>query len=464
MYAEPPSAQATVNQPPTEEAANTRSSRKPPLRLGMVFGQAIALLLPMAYLFFDAFAVLSDQLFLSSLSGSMNLTRLMERLSTALYAGNTVGEIAEATLDAATPLWQSISFSSLLAGEALSISLWLPLAISALMIFFCVVCAFLLLLTGGRILRLRSFTNLTLLCGTGAVFSPLLGSFALRLFYCFSHGVEDADTMMQRILPSLEHLCIMGILACALLPALSSLKSISAYARRQNKFLSAPFGALEKSSFRFKKALLLLSLIATASVLICFFCLPITTLGALNISSAYADFSACHHAILTARNALAAGNGATVNFLSVAQSLLFAAIPFSGAVLLLSCLPLLITVCKLLTLRTKEAAQKKSAKRVLSCAGKNVRGAILAPYISFVLVQMVTVLFLLFFTPVLAHINFSNVDQTLSVLYLTVAHVRVVGGTETLYTLMSACGVLLWHLAGSSADAMLLSEKVSRIS
>ncbi len=463
MYAESPSVQEAV-QTPTEEAAHTRSSRKPPLRLGMVFWQAVALLLPMAYLFFDAFAVLADQLFLRSLSGSMNLTRLMERLSTALYAGNTVGEITEATLGEAVPIWQSVSFASLLRGDEPSLTLWLPLAITALMILLCAVCAFLLLFTGGRILRLRSFTNLTLLCGTGAAFVPLLGGFALRLVYCFDRGIEDADAMMQRIIPSVEHLCIMGILVCALLPALASLKSISAYARRQNKFLNAPFGALEKSSFRLKKILLLLSLLAAAAAVICFFCLPISTQGALSISTIKNDFTACYHAVTTARNALAAGNGATVNFLSVAQALLLTEIPFAGAVLLLSCLPLLITLCRVLTLRAKESAQKKSAKRILERAGKNVRGVILAPYVSFVAVQAVTVLFLLFFTPVLAHINFSNVEQTLSVLYLTVAYVRAMGGTGTLYALMAASGMLLWHLAGRSADAMLLTEKASRVS
>lgn len=443
------------------EKVRVRPSRKQPLRFGMIFRQSLALLLPLAYLFFDALSVLSDQLFLNSVSGSVNIFCLMERLSAVLYAGNSVSEITEATLGEAAPVWQGVSFASLLTGDAFSITFWLPLAITALMILLCVVCFFFLLLTGGRILRVRLFTDLMLLGGTGAVFAPLLGTFALRLSYYFGHGLANADIMMRRILPSFEYLCIMGILACALLPALSSLKSVSAYAGNQNKFLPTPFCGLEKRSFRFKKTLSLLSVLSAIVVLVCFFYLPVTTSGSLKVFTLKDDWGACYRALIAVKNALDVGNGSAVNFLSAAESLLNTALSLSTVVLLLFCVPLLLTVWRLFTLRTGETARKKGAKRILEKTGKSVRNAILAPYAVFAVVQMAAVLFLLFFTPVVSHLNFSDIEQTLSVLYLTVAYVRAAGGTETLYALMAACGTLLWHVAGESADAVLLTEKKS---
>ena len=89
----------------------------------------------------------------------------------------------------------------------------------------------------------------------------------------------------------------------------------------------------------------------------------------------------------------------------------------------------------------------------------NVRGGILAPYVSFVILQIVAVGFLLIGTPLLAHLNASNVDETLSVLYLSIAYVRTVGGTGTLYALIAAGAALLWYALGRSTDALWLSER-----
>lgn len=451
--------EVTVPSEPAPVQADTRVYRRPPIRLKMVIWQTLALLFPIAYFFFDAFVVLSDKLFLSSVSGSMNLTRLIERLCNASYAHNAVSEVTEAALGESVVLMESVSLASLISGGSPSDIFWLPLAITTFFVLLCAVSAVLLFFTGGRILRLRSFCNLVLLGGTGAVFAPLVGTLALRLSYCMGHGIESADMMMLRILPSFEHLCIMGILMCALLPSLSSIKGISAYARRQNQFLTFPFGGLEMRSFALKKALGLLALLMVVPLIVCEFFLPISGLGTLNPFVVWSDLSSCYHTVVAARDATMAGNGAAVNFFAVTGTLIRTSTPLATVAVLICCAVLLVVFLRLVTLRTMEGAQKKATKWVLEGAGKGVRNAVLAPYVAILVVQVVGVLFLLFATPVVSHLNFANIEQTLSVLYLAMAYVRAVSGTGTFYSLLAVGGMLLWHTAENAANALVMTEK-----
>ena len=89
----------------------------------------------------------------------------------------------------------------------------------------------------------------------------------------------------------------------------------------------------------------------------------------------------------------------------------------------------------------------------------NARGGILAPYTSFVVLQILTVAFLLIGTPAVAHLNFSSVTDTLSVLYLSIAYVRAVAGTGTLYAFVAAGGAVLWFTLGRFSDSMWISDR-----
>ena len=459
MTVDSPAVAASNSVPSTLERRESRPARRPPLRLGMVFWQAMALLLPLAYFFFDAFVVLSDKLFLSAMSGNMNLPRLMERLCSTLYESNSVTEIVEATIEDGTVLTQSVSFFALLSGDEIDLAFLLPLGITALAALLCAVSCLMLLLTGGRILRLRSFCNLTLLGGVLAVFAPLVGSAALRFGYYLGNGVEEADVMMQRILPSVEYLCVMGILACALLPALVSLKRIAAYARRQNAFLTAPFGPLGKRSLGTKRALTLLSLLGAAGVLVCFFYLPVSGLGDLNLTTLAADLSACNEGIATVRNAAAAGESASINFLSAALLLIAVTPSVSTVLLMLEAILLIFTALRVLSLKSEEAACKKGTKRKLTNIGVHIRRAVFAPLVGSAVIGALAVVFLLIATPALSHLDFASISETLSVLYLAFAYVRTVSGVGTLYMLLAAAGVLLSYTAASCAAACLIPSR-----
>lgn len=460
-YSESLPAQPAGTASPAAEEEPVLKKRKPALRLSMVIWQALALFLPLAYLFFDAFTVLSDHLFLHSASGNMNLVRLMERLSSVLYASNSVSEVTESALGEWVPLTQGISLATLHTGTA-SAAFWLPIAVTVCLALLCAAAAVLLLLTGGRILRVRTFCNLMLFGGVGAVFSPLLGTFCLRVLYSALHGITAADVMMQRILPSIESLCIMGVLACVLLPALSSLRGIAAYANGQSRFLVSPFHLLADRSLRFKKTLMISVLLVVFPLTVCYFFLPVSTIGSLNLTTVFLDFTACFDTLRATRHAIAAGSGATVNFLAVAEALMSAARPLATVILIIGYVGITVVLWRTVILHSASAVHKKGAKRVLKNAGKTVRGAVLAPYTAFLILQTVSILFLLFGTPLVSHLNFSDAEQTLSVFYLTMAYVRYVGGTQTLYAFMAACGMLLWHAVGNIAGACLQQTEKSR--
>lgn len=444
---------ATSDEPPKEEKKRTR---RPPLRLSMIFWQAMALLLPLAYFFFDAFVVLSDRLFQSAPSGRLHLIDLMERLTTASYVGNTVAEVTESALGEPIALLQSVSLATLAADGLFSSAFFLPFAILLSFAAISALCGLLLLLTGGRILRWRAFCNLTLLGGTGAAVAPLLSLLAMRVSHATRNGIATADDLMLRTMPSFEYLCIMGILLCALLPAVASIKGLAAYARRQNGFLSAPFGSLEKRSFACKKVLALITALLLSPFLAALFLLPISPMGHLDVHRLPGELIALYNTLMGAKSAIDAGE---LQHLALADSLLGAALPLATAITLLCCLFFLLAFLRILFLRKPESAQKKGTKRMLKNVEINVRGGILAPYVSFVILQIVAVGFLLIGTPLLAHLNASNVDETLSVLYLSIAYVRTVGGTGTLYALIAAGAALLWYALGRSTDALWLSER-----
>ena len=344
-------------------------------------------------------------------------------------------------------------------GEEVDLAFLLPLGITAFAILLCAVSCVMLLFTGGRILRLRSFCNLTLLGGVLAVFAPLVGSVALRFAYYLGNGAAEADVMMQRILPSVEYLCVMGVLACALLPALASIRRIAAYARRQNAFLTTPFASLGKRSLGTKRALLLLSMLGVAGVLISYFCTPVSVLGSLNVTTLASDFAACSDAVAALQGAASAEGVAALDLLATTGSLIAVALPVSTVLLMIEAVVLLFAALRVLSLKSEEAACKKRTKRRLEGIGGHIRRAVTAPLVGSVVVIALVAGTLLFSTPALSHLDLANVSETLSLLYLSIAYARVLGGVGTLYMLLATAGVLLSHLAGNSAAACQLPSR-----
>ncbi|MBQ8357677.1 MAG: zinc ribbon domain-containing protein [Clostridia bacterium] len=437
-----------------------KKRRKPPLRAKMVFWQAIALFLPLAYFFFDTFVLLDKSLFFSSLSGNSYLYLLMERLAGAAYETNSVSEIAEATLGESVTLLHTVSPASLLPdlinGMTDLLPFLLPMLVMVVCVLLCAVSAVFLLITGGRILRIRTFTNLTLLGGFGATFAPLLGTLLLRIWYCVGRGLDAADMSMQRVLPTLESLCVMGILACVLLPALASLHNLAAYAKRESEFVLFPYRVLAKAPFKCIKAVAVLTILACGALVASFFLLPITTVGrGIDISAMTDALVNDLNSILSAFQALATG-GESPDFVSVAALVLDLAGILWIPLIFLAGLDVFFSLLRVLFLKKDRLPKKERGRRAMRKVAPRLRSMILTPYITFVVFEIILVIVLLFSTPIAMHLDFGNVENTLSVVYLAMAHIRAFGGITTLYSFLAACGAFLWYTAGQATAALVV--------
>ena len=459
----PDAATAPSSPAPVSIKPGRKERRLPPLSLKMVFWQSIALFLPLAYLFFDTFIFLSESLFGYSASGDMYLHRFVERLADLSYETNTVGEIAELTIGGADTLYHALSPLSLISGGTM-ISVWvaLPLLLIVLLSLLCAASGVLLLLTGGRILRLRAFCDLTLLFGVSATFSPLLASLLLRLRYCFDGGLAAADAQMQHIVLSLEALCVMGILACVLLPALVSLRRLAAYAKKERGFVCFPYRFLTKCPIIITKIMIVFCLIAFVALTVCFFCFPITTVAAeQNLNGVMKGIGGDFEAAIAAVKCLFA-KGSGTSLLESAAILLKVAGHIWIVFVLLFALMAVFFLLGAFFIKKESLLKRKRKQRAVKKAATAIRKTVLAPLIVFVVVQTVLCITLLLFTPIAMHVDFSNVGDTLSVVYLTAANIRTLGTTNTLYALLAVCGLLLWHAADGAATALIVQADKQR--
>ena len=387
----------------------------------------------------------------------MYLHRFMERLSDRAYETNTVGEILELTLGEAVPAFEVVSLFSAFHAAPYESSLVLPVLVIAAFVLICAAVGVLLFLTGGRALRIRAFCNVTLFAGIGATFAPLLGLFLLRLQCCFSDGFLTADAQMQRVVMSLDALCIMGILICTLLPALASLRRLAAYAKRERDFVCFPYRFVAKRSFRTAKIMALIAVIGLIVWVgaIAFF--PISTPEmAGDVSTIWKNLLKDSDTAITTIKALFTSEGGSISLMDIARILLGITGPLSIVFALLGLLCALLSLLGVLTVRRDSLLKKKRKRKEIKNLPASVRKTVFAPCTTFFVMQVVLCVLLLFFTPVTMHFDFSRVNDTLSVVYLTVAYLRTLGSVNTLYTLLAAAGVLLWHLADQAVAALIV--------
>ena len=440
------------------DAAARKPKRLPPLSLKMVFWQAIALFLPLAYLFFNVFICLSNSFFSFSTTGEMHLHRFIERLADRTYETNVVGEIMELTLGEAVTAFDTVSpFFYLNAERAAQISLFvLPVLVITAFVLICAAAGVLLFLTGGRILRVRAFCNLTFFGGVGATFAPLLGLLLLRLQYCMDGGLAAADMQMQRVIPSMEAICVMGILMCTLLPALASLRRIAAYAAKERDFVCFPYRFLAKRPFAVSKIMALLAALAAVALAVGFVMLPIS------IPQATQDLLGIRQviekdvkAIGSLAKELLARNGA-ISFTRIADAV-FGVVGWAWMIFVLfGGLRVLLSLLRVLFVKRSSLLKKKRKQKTVRKLSLAVRNTIFAPFIVFIVAQVIMCVVLLLFSPITMHLDFSCVDDTLSIVYLTIAYVRTLGATNTLYALLAMLGILFWHTADQAGAALIV--------
>ncbi|MBQ8717139.1 MAG: hypothetical protein IJY43_04775 [Clostridia bacterium] len=431
-----------------------KKARRPVLSVKMVLWQSIALLLPLAYLFFDTFILLYDALFYYSASGSMHLHRFMERLTGLSYETNTVGEIMELTMGESITVFKTVS-PMLWRSAELDSAFFLPVILLVLFVLLSAAAGVLLLLTGGRILRMRSFVNLTLIAGTGATFAPLLGMLILRLRYSFDGGFAAADLQMQHIVLSLEAICVMGILICALLPSLASLRRTAAYAQKEREFVCFPYRFLTKSSFKCSKIVAILSMVVFLALTVCFFALPITTTAQRGVDDVIRGIGGDWNAAVSVVKSLFAKDGG-LSVVEGAGALINLACDIWMLLVLIGALCAVLGLLRVLFVKKEVLLKKKSKQRALKKYAKAILDASFAPCVIFIVLQVLLCIAFMFFTPIAMHLNFSNVNDTLSIVYLTMAYVRTLCATNTLYAILCLGGLLLWHMADQTTAALIV--------
>lgn len=449
-----PDAVPVVLSPTAVSSEPIKKVRRPALSVKMVFWQSIALLLPLAYLFFDTFILLYDALFYYSASGSMHLHRFMERLTGLSYETNTVGEIMELTMGESITVFKTVS-PMLWQSAELDPEFFLPVILLVLFVLLSAAAGVLLLFTGGRILRMRAFVNLTLTVGIGATFAPLLGMMLLRAQYFLDGGLAAADMQMQHILPSLEAICVMGILICALLPSLASLRRVAAYAKNEREFVCFPYRFLTKKSLKCSKITAVLCMIGFLALILCFFSLPIATTAKRSVDAVLQNTGKDWNAVVAVLKSLFAKDG-SVSIIESAGILMNFVCDVWMLFVLLGVLFALIALLRVLFVKRDVLLKKKRKQKAVKKYAKAILNTVFAPCIIFFVLQAILCLALLLLTPIAMHLDFANVNDTLSIVYLTMAYIHTLGTTNTLYALLCVGGFLLWHMADETTAALIV--------
>lgn len=435
-------------QMPVEEIPPHRTMK---WSIGSMLLPAMALLLPLAYLFFEGFTVLSEALFVVREDGNTLLQLFIRQLSENSSAAFSYTELRESLMGQGAAIYTAYTPLSLLQSlftEGVT-PLHLPALVQTVMILACISLSLLLVISGGRLLRYRAVAATTVFFGMGAATSPLLGQALLHLMYFVTLGGESADAMMQRICLTPEAVLIMGISLCAILPTLKRLCAISAEARGEKVMVYAPFRLLARAPFAVTKLAYVGCVLLSVLLLVAFLFLPLTThdVGYRMLTEDWrANLIALAGVVFGADSisGLAAYLMRTANLwwllavIGVALSLLFSAL-------------------RAALLRQDRLLQKPARARRLTDAVERLRTAVIAPYLSFIAMRVLLGGTMLYSTPVLGHFDLSNVPATLELLYLLVGYLASFGSTSAVYVMLAFAGAVLWMLTEQTANAVALA-------
>ena len=179
--------------------------------------------------------------------------------------------------------------------------------------------------------------------------------------------------------------------------------------------------------------------------------LPITSAGSL--------LTVCSdiNGLIAAIGTLFAGGITDTTALVTPLCQVFAVLPvlciFLGVVLLV------IDLIRIGRANEKKLREKKYTRNRVAAIGKILRDMLLAPFVCYIILQIVLSAIYLFTTPMALRIGFEDIDNTLHTVYLTLAQVRGMCGTTTLYACLALGGSLLWNAAHHFAQALLLKVR-----
>lgn len=442
----------TVKEKPAPKV-KAKPVRRSTISFGKIFWPAVALLLPIAYLIFDAYAIVAGEL----LQGNA-LGELMALLANPSYESIPLGELAGSVIGNETAVVEVISpyllMSDMLSGAgAGELEFLLPVGLVALISVCSAVSGILLIVTGGRVLRSRLLTDGILLFGSAASVAPLLGSFALRLYYVLKFDGATAATKMNAVMPTLEWLLIMIFLLCTLLPAMSTLRRVAAQDGGLDAYVPLTFAAAKKCSFGALKILTGVCLLLTLVPALLYLVLQTLSVGAplqLVREKGIDAFSAFGEALKNMK----AGEDPTA-LATLGEAVSSMAVTVLVLVLLVLTVLVLAKALRVLLVSEDVLRHTKGKKKLLRAAHADGRALLTAPFAVMGCCYAVLTVLMLFASPVALHLDFDSIYDTLGVTYVTAIYAKSLCSLTTAFGAIAALGLLLWRACANFGAAAL---------
>ena len=437
-------------------AGKKAKKKKPVIHMRAIIWPAVSLMIPLIYLFSDLFVSYSAEMYAPDASGVSKFSLLIDRLSSPAYDGNSFTELVDGVYGMGTKLVKTVSFADYLTGKAMEFTF--PMLLIVALSLFSGVMGVLLIITGGRILRTKLMSDLTLFGGFGAAVSPLVANVLVRVFYIMSKGgLAGADEQMRYVGFSIEAVLMMCLAVSSLLPSVGVLRAISAAAQQKPDYVPFPFRLFGKRSFGFCRMLALIFAFAAVLVPVLYLFLPVLNVGSL-LNFKGAGEAAFPNLIAQAKALFALIGGTSdvgTELRSLCVPLLDICFFLQLPILFFAMIPVVRSVYRLFTVRCEALYDRRCDRIAMSRAASRLRRPVLVPFLSFTVVQGILLTVLMLASHVTAHVDFSSVEDTLGVAYLMLAYVKSICGTNTLYAVLATLGVLFASLAGNGALQLL---------
>ncbi len=422
--------------PQTAKKAKKAAKTKQPMRK---LWPTFLLFLPLIYLLFDIFVCFPEQMMQPDV-----LSSLFSRLFDEEFLINGTSELFAHALGTGTPVFAAVSFLSRTAAPFL---IYVVVTLCAV----CVMLGILILLSRGSLLRFGVVRDLLAFFGTAAACAPLTALFAQRLLILATKGGDAAQASAVQFGLSLQGALALGVVLCLMPPALSHLRKIGAGCAKEYDHVPYPLACLQGRSMRFLRMFAIL--MALASLLVGF--------GGLYLAPFAVNFSV-DDAILnvTALKEMFAelggffAGGTTPDAMEISQLLTRVFGSLVAALFLIAALALVVETLSLLFFKKKALLRRRGAPN-LAEVGKSARNTILAPVVCATLLQLLLLVVCALLGMRLGRVSFTDVQQTLSVFYITLGYARSLFLPSNTYCLFLLFGAVCWHVTKNSATLML---------